>query len=347
MQDFDGLFGNSPSGIIILDKQNSIEYGNQAFCSLIGREKCDLKELNITSIILPDDLKAQMPLILKLTKEEISSFEFEFRLLHENGSTLWVRSAVYTIMCESRPGDRLGIMIFTNINERKAYEQTLLKLTGTLTHDLVSPLSQIEGYVALIKERELLSEKADCFLTIIENSAQHARSLIIEILENATLDADNFEKYKRTTDIVQLLNSYLPNFTLQAKTQNIWLDIQLPNTIALANISDTHIKRVLANLLTNAFKFTPEGGRIEVIGEIDNNYIIVKVQDSGIGIPENLQSDLFKPFSFAQRKGLKGERSTGLGMYILKQIILLHNGEIQLSSKEENGTCITVSLPLI
>jgi signal transduction histidine kinase len=112
------------------------------------------------------------------------------------------------------------------------------------------------------------------------------------------------------------------------------------------NISKTHIRRVIANLISNAFKFTPEKGRVDISSEVKNNTYLLYIEDTGVGIPDNLRDELFKPFSKAQRKGLNGERSTGLGTYIVKQIIALHNGTIQLESEEGKGTKVTIALPL-
>jgi signal transduction histidine kinase len=191
-----------------------------------------------------------------------------------------------------------------------------------------------------------MSEKGTCFLDIISQSATHARNIVMDVLENATLDKENFEKYKEITDINHLLYTYLSSFTLQAKQQNVTLEYNLMNSPVYINISKTHIRRVIANLISNAFKFTPENGRIDISSEVKNNTYFLYVEDTGVGIPDSILDELFKPFSKAQRKGLNGERSTGLGTYIVKQIIALHNGTIQLESEEGKGTKVTIALPL-
>lgn len=343
---FEELFGDSPNGIVILDSKNNIIYGNHAFCRLLGVEICDLSNFNLSSRIHPDDLKSQMPLIEKLTKGEISSFEFEQRLFRQDDSQIWVRNVVYTIKETGNPNCRYGVMSMTNISERKAYEQSLLRLTGTLAHDLITPLGHIESYTALIKEKGNLADKIVCFLDIISQSAIHARNIVMEVLENATLDRENIEKYKEITDINHLLFTYLSSFNLQAKQQNINFEFNLMNDPVYLYISKTHIRRVLGNLLSNAFKFTPENGKISVTSNTNGNIYYFTVKDTGIGIPNNLQSELFKPFSKAHRKGIQGERSTGLGMYIVKQIIELHSGHVNLESEEGKGTCVHIELPI-
>jgi signal transduction histidine kinase len=292
-------------------------------------------------------MKAQLPLIQKLTQGIISSYEFEQRLIKEDNTHVWVRNVVYTIKEPESRNVRFGVMSMTNISDRKASEQSFINLTKTLAHDLITPLGHIESYAALIQEKGYMSEKGNCFLDIISQSATHARNIVMDVLENATLDKENIEKYKEITDINHLLYTYLSSFTLQAKQQNVTLEYKLMNNPVYINISKTHIRRVIANLINNAFKFTPENGRIDVSSEVKNNRYILHIEDTGIGIPEKLLEELFKPFSKAQRKGLKGERSTGLGIYIVKQIIELHGGLINLESEEGNGTCVHIELPIV
>jgi PAS domain S-box len=343
---FEQVFGGSPNGVIILDKRNKVEFANQAFCRLLGIPYCDAKNIDIVSHIHPEDLKAQMSMIEELTQDRISSFEFEHRMFREDQSMIWVRNVVYTIKDTHTGNIRFGVMSMNNISERKAFEKSMLTLTGSLAHDLMTPLGQIESFTTLIKEKSHLSEKNSGFLDIITQSALHARSIVMEVLENATLDRENIDNYKQLADINHLVYSYVSSFTLQAREQNLSINYKLYKKPVYLNFSKTHIRRVIANLLNNAFKFTPEQGTITIRSELNvQNYCLI-VEDTGIGIPEHLQAELFSPFSKAQRKGLQGERSTGLGMYIVKQIVSLHHGTVQVESTEGKGTKVRIELPL-
>lgn len=104
--------------------------------------------------------------------------------------------------------------------------------------------------------------------------------------------------------------------------------------------------RVLENLLSNAIKFTQAGGQVTVSVQPEGQRIILKVQDNGIGIPESLQKSVFNKFTKANRQGTQGETTTGLGLFIAKQIVTLHGGTIWLESSENEGTTFYVALPL-
>jgi two-component system sensor histidine kinase VicK len=106
------------------------------------------------------------------------------------------------------------------------------------------------------------------------------------------------------------------------------------------------LARVLDNLLSNAVKFTHPGGQITLSLQQEANKVILKVRDNGVGIPQSLQGSVFEKFTKANRSGTEGETTTGLGLFIAKQIVEWHNGKIWLESREGEGTTFYVELPL-
>ena len=117
-------------------------------------------------------------------------------------------------------------------------------------------------------------------------------------------------------------------------------------SITSANINENEFVRVIYNLMTNSIKFTPRGGEISVKTKaMDNNSISIKISDTGIGISKDLIPVIFDKFSKAGRAGINGEKSTGLGMWIVKHIIRLHGGNISVKSQEMKGTTFTIQLP--
>ena len=105
------------------------------------------------------------------------------------------------------------------------------------------------------------------------------------------------------------------------------------------------MQQVVSNLLSNALKFTPAGGTVTLGARLHEGKVRLRVQDTGIGIPGKLHNQLFDKFNPTRRTGLHGEATTGLGLFIAKQIVQLHGGDIWLESREQEGTTFFVELP--
>jgi two-component system sensor histidine kinase VicK len=131
---------------------------------------------------------------------------------------------------------------------------------------------------------------------------------------------------------------------LLAQQQGIELALDLPDQVVQAALHPDKFGRVLDNLLTNALKFTPSGGRVSVsLAEVGGHPRIV-VRDTGVGIPAALQASVFDKFSAATRVGLYDSTTTGLGLFITKEIVQLHGGKIWLKSRENEGTTFFIEL---
>jgi two-component system sensor histidine kinase VicK len=129
-----------------------------------------------------------------------------------------------------------------------------------------------------------------------------------------------------------------------AKEKNIGICFDCPAEPVYAQINREKFVRVIENLVSNAVKFTKTGGEVSVSLKKESERVILQVSDNGIGIPEPLQRSIFQKFTKANRQGTQGEATTGLGLYIVKQIVDLHKGKIWLESKENQGTCFYIEL---
>jgi two-component system sensor histidine kinase VicK len=142
------------------------------------------------------------------------------------------------------------------------------------------------------------------------------------------------------------VDSVVESFQVFLHEKKIACTVDAPDFAVVAVVDKLLLEQALGNLVSNALKFTPSGGQISLRIKKAEEKIEIEVEDNGIGIPAAHISDLFKEFSKIRRKGLKGEKSTGLGLAIARQIIRLHNGSVSVKSQEGEGTTFTVELPL-
>jgi two-component system sensor histidine kinase VicK len=149
---------------------------------------------------------------------------------------------------------------------------------------------------------------------------------------------------KQPTDLQAYLTAQLANHRLAAQAKGIALELDLPPQAIHANLHPSKFGRALDNLLVNALKFTPAGGGVTLRLREHAGRPRLSVQDTGVGIPAEYQAHLFDKFSQAARKGLAGESTTGLGLFITQQIVRLHGGNIWVESREQVGTTFFIDL---
>lgn len=220
------------------------------------------------------------------------------------------------------------------------------RILATVAHDLRNPIQAIQGVTTILKLQMKNADPRDLeVIGMIDSSCKTALNLISELLESSEMESTSFKLRKSPTAIDIFIRRTLKTFEqrIEEKNQALVLDFQCEDTYV--DINHQKFARVIENLVSNAIKFTPENGKIFVNTNNLGDNILIEIRDTGIGVPVVLQPVIFDKFSKAGRSGLKGEKSTGLGMYIVKQIVELHGGEISLESLEGEGACFKILIP--
>jgi two-component system sensor histidine kinase VicK len=217
-----------------------------------------------------------------------------------------------------------------------------------LSHDLAGPFAQLEQMSDYFQQTVVPLQ--DQQLTgMIEHMRRLCRSsvdLIRDFVDHEFLDSANVELKRERVSLGEKLRLMMEQY--QAADEHVGkLFVFVMRVVPLyVEIDQNKFMQVLNNLISNSIKFTPDGGTITVALEQRANEALVTVADTGIGIPEDMQPSLFEKFTPARRSGLRGERSTGLGMSIIKTIVELHQGHITFNSREGEGTTFFITLPL-
>ncbi|MCO5946962.1 sensor histidine kinase [Mucilaginibacter flavidus] len=216
------------------------------------------------------------------------------------------------------------------------------QLLGTVAHDLRNPIAAVETLAMMMEMEEINADTQDT-LNLMKASCIRARTIIDDLLESARND-NSGEFVTIKTELNALVQQNIDVWKLQNEAKNT---IELITSInpAYAQINHEKFTRVLDNLIGNALKFSKEKSKIEVFISKRNQNIIIEIKDRGLGIPKDMLTIIFTPFSKAGRTGLKGEQSTGLGLSIVKQIIEKHNGKIEVESEVGKGSTFRVVLP--
>jgi signal transduction histidine kinase len=217
---------------------------------------------------------------------------------------------------------------------------------GMAAHDLRNPLHNILMVSEFLKEEDpvILSENYDKFIDVIHDSSRFMANLVDDLLDVAKIEAGRLHLEYTTQDLPRLVERNIARNQALAAKKDLTIHLHTDPLPAVV-IDASKFEQVLNNLLSNAIKFSPVGGNIQVrLEKEDPNFRLIIV-DQGSGMTPDEQANLFKAFKHG-RPGTQGEKSTGLGLVIVKRIIEGHGGAIWLESIPGQGTSFYVSIPL-
>jgi signal transduction histidine kinase len=233
-----------------------------------------------------------------------------------------------------------------NIRELQSVENLRRELIANVSHDLRTPLAIMQGYVEtlLMKEEALSAEERKKYLEVVYGSSENLSGLIAQLFEYSKLEARQIEPQKEPFRIEELAQDIFQQYEILARQKDIRLELNLSAKLPLIFADLGLVARVFQNLIDNALQFTPPGGIIRLIIEESPAGVLVKVADTGPGIPENEQAHIFERFRRASSSGKK-EKGAGLGLAIVKKILELHHSTIRVQSRLNEGTTFWFQLP--
>ena len=237
----------------------------------------------------------------------------------------------------------------------KAEENSKAKTTflSNMSHDIRTPMNAIIGYINLSKKEDITLPEMQEFMGKIEDSSKHLLELINDILEMSRIENGKIELAKEDADIVHLMNSVKDMFSNQMQEKKIIFNVEYVDVRdRVVLIDKSHYNRMLLNLISNAYKFTPEGGEVKVRliqktaahgGTADYE---LRVKDSGIGMSKEFAEKVFEAFERERTSTVSGIQGTGLGMAITKNIVDLMGGEIKVLTAPGEGTEFVINVTL-
>lgn len=242
------------------------------------------------------------------------------------------------------PIPEVGVaVILQDITHLKELDRIKSEFVNTVSHDLRSPLTAILGYIELIERVGPINQQQLEFIQRVEQSVQNITALINDLLDLGRIEA-GFDARKEIVPLPPLvdltIDSLLPRF--EEKPQHLVVDIPKDLPAVLGN--PIRLRQMLVNLVTNALKYTQQGGEIRVSAHAAGGQVILQVSDDGVGIPRADQPYIFDKFYRASNV-VREASGTGLGLAIVKSIVENHQGRIWVKSSPGKGTMFTVVLP--
>ena len=362
-EQFRVAFDAAPIGMAIIDLDGRYQRVNPALCQLFGYTETELKGRRFLDITHPSYRKAGEARNEQLRAGEIDSVETEKRYIGKDGRIVHALTRVGAVRDASgRPVHMLTQII--DITSRKEEEDELVaakeqaelanrtksEFLANMSHELRTPLNAIIGFSEIVAGELFGPIGAPRYVEYahdIHTSGIHLLSIISDILDLSKIEAGRRELTESAIDLYDAAESSLRLVRGRAENSGVRLVNGIVRGAAPRLLADERaVKQILLNLLSNAVKFTPEGGRVAVGAELrSDGSLAVSVDDTGIGIaPENIPRAL-APFSQVDSSLTRRYEGTGLGLPLVKSLIELHGGTLQLESEEGKGTVATIVFP--
>src|SRR5687768_493121 len=252
------------------------------------------------------------------------------------------------------PPTNLGVVLsFEDVTVQREAEQAKSDFTSMIVHDLRGPLSGIQGTLDFILggDTAKFDPLHEELLREAKRESERMMSLINDLLDFSKIESGNFEVEKDPVQIANMLKRAVLSLQSVASRDNVFLVSAHGHELPTLTGSVEKLTQAIINLISNSVKFTPKKGVISVGAQVVRDdagpkSVIITVTDSGIGIKAEDRNRLFEKYKQTKNKSLRGGGGTGLGLYIVKQIIEAHGGEVNVASIEGHGTSMVMKMPI-
>ncbi len=295
----------------------------------------------------------------RLRRDAASDTQFE---AHVSGNFIWVEMRCQPLETSS-PAEPEVVAVMRDVTDRKQQEHALdlactaaeradaakTRFLATMSHELRTPLNAIIGFSEMIVQEATLpldATRRKEYAQLINDSGQHLLSVVNSILDMSKMESGSFEILPEPFAPREVLLSGSNLLALKARDNGIELVTRVPENLPQMVGDPRAFRQIILNLVSNAIKFTERGGRVTISARVEGARMVLRVVDNGVGIAQEDLKRIGDPFFQAGKTYQRRHEGTGLGLSIVKSLVALHRGEIDVQSKVEEGTTVTVMLPL-
>ena len=352
----DAIMDNMNDAIITTNLQERIILINNAAKTMFGISKVILNKDFLWEKIRNEKLRSLVrELILSLAKSadktQLTGSMTEIEILSPEKKLLQIHFSPIQI-----DKDTCGILlVFHDITELRKLENTRREFVTNVSHELRTPLASIKGYVETLLESSVHvgsgkgnttdTEQMQEFLRIIMKHTQRLDNLIKDILELSRLDSHDLKVEFHNLDIQPCIENIFSSYKEHCKGKNQTFVLDVPDSLPGIETNEYFLRQLLTNLLDNAIKYTPKGGRVSLKVKPVNESVQFEISDTGIGIPQECIPRIFERFYRVDPARSREMGGTGLGLSIVKHIVNLHHGLVKVESTVGAGSKFIVTIP--
>ena len=328
------LFTHMADGVVAFDKSGHILHMNPAAQQMLGMEFG--QELTYTQVF-PN-----------LNVEESD--------LGEGGQYIEIDYAankrilkILLAMFGTAEDENSGIMaVLHDITEQKKLDSSRREFVANVSHELRTPLTNVKGYTETLLDAgdELDGETRRNFLQVIYNESDRMTHIVKDLLTLSQLDYGKMDMEMSPVPVKLIVQNIASAMLIEARGQGLTLETRLEEPLPLILADRNRMEQVIANIVSNAIKYNRPGGSVTLCAFSREDKVVIKVQDTGIGIPQEDIPRLFERFYRVDKARSRERGGTGLGLAIAKEIVEQHQGTIGVESQLDAGSTVTITLPV-
>ena len=335
-------------GVMITDVDKRIVLANPAFLDMVGHSGVSVNGLRVEEVVDHDPVVKIIDETLSMPDATIAETVREVSFAKNEGEGELFAS-VNCSPFRSRTGQILGTTtVLHDITAAKEMDRMKSDFVSMVSHEIRSPMNSLLAQIKIILDG-LAGEVTDKQRQILERASGKVGNLVnlaSELLDLARIEAGLVGRKKEGVDLKELLFEQVEFHRAMAGEKKISITLETEEGLPPLEADRQGLEEVITNLLSNAIKYSPAGGRITVAAHRQEEFLAVRVSDTGYGIPDEDLAEIFNRFHRVKDKNTREIHGTGLGLAIVKSIIDAHNGLIRVESVLEQGTTFTVMLPV-
>lgn len=327
----DTIFNYMTEGVLAVDSQNRLIHANLIAMDTLKIEENDIETNSYFDI---DSL----------------GIEIDEHQLMEGEIIKCINSQIYKVKYApfKNEENNIGglIFVFQDITKEHKLDNMRKEFVANVSHELKTPITAIKSYTETLLEDDIEKPIQNKFLHVIDSECDRMSRLVKDLLQLSNLDYQREKWNKVEISLEDILEEVLFKLNFSFKEKNQKIEFQLEDDIPKIRVDKDGIEQVILNILSNANKYTGIDGKINVKVFKEENWVVLKIIDNGIGISKDDQARIFERFYRVEKGRSRKLGGTGLGLSISKEIINAHDGQISLNSEIGNGSEITIKLPL-
>ncbi|HEY0742537.1 MAG TPA: PAS domain S-box protein, partial [Chryseosolibacter sp.] len=342
-QRFRAIVSQTTAGISQMDLDGKLMLVNAKLSSMLGYTANDLVGRSIWDITFDQDIEKKK-LLYEQVKLQGTAFDLEIRLVHKNGTILWVNESLSLIRNDKNQPESI-VAVIIDITDRKKFQEQKDEFIGIASHELKTPVTSIKAYAQILQERLEKNLKADenpVILRKLNRQVDRLSVLIRDLLDTTRIAEGGLEFHPERFAPDKLIRAVVEEMQPLSDIHKLVFN---PGQVGEVVADAERIEQVLTNLVSNAIKYSPDGGNITITSEAVDNGIKISVTDEGIGIPEELQAKVFDRFFRVSNSSVATIQGMGLGLYISSAIVQRHGGKLWVESKPGNGSVFSFTIP--
>ncbi|WP_052402792.1 PAS domain-containing protein [Methanococcoides methylutens] len=333
--------------------ENVLKLGYSAEDFVLGR-------INYGDLVHPDDYQMVKDTLKGKCKEGSDNYNSEYRLITKDGNLLWVNEKTFILRNgEGKATHFQGIV--QDITERKQAEEAMLRakvaaesanmakteFISNMSHELRTPLTMIIGFSDLLCSEDYgsLNEEQKKYISKVLRNGNHLLELINDLLDFSNIETGEMELRVNEFTVSDAIDEVGALMIPLSKKKGIDLTFNIDIEMPTIKADMIKFKQVLYNLVNNSIKFTDQGGAVTIGGKISDSSVNIFVKDIGIGISQENQEKLFKPFFQVDSSNSREYGGTGLGLALVKKFVEMHGGEVWVKSELGKGSTFGFSMP--